>query len=381
MSSFENGRDGPQVATPTSPLSAQAAAPAAAGRSAGGASPASDLADGASPVSGDAPRDVAPDTPGDAPRDADALARHLAAIEEAERPFAGLSDEMRAAIADYRAAIDALHGEAFRRLIKALKGDAQAARALRAAASDELVYAVLRHLQLLKPSLQERVEAALASVRPMLKAHGGDVALVRVVPPDTVELRFLGACDGCPASTLTFTAGVKKAIESHCPEITEIREVKGLSAAPPTAPSHPAHEGRSGDGADPSSQSQSRSQSQSQPGAVRFISPFAIHAKGDWRPACKLADIPEGDIITRVIDGEEVILSRNGHAVSCFRNACAHLGLPLDQGAVADGVLTCPHHGFAYDLTTGECLTAPEVQLAPHAVRVIDDRVEVRLAR
>ncbi len=361
MTGVENGRDGPQAATPASPLLAHAAAPAAAGR----------LADGTSPASGDAP--------GNVPRDADALARHLAAIEEAERPFAGLSEEMRAAIADYRAAIDALHGEAFRRLIKALKDDAQAARALRAAAGDELVYAVLRHLGLLKPSLQERVETALASVRPMLKAHGGDVALVRVVPPDTVELRFLGACDGCPASTLTFTAGVKKAIESHCPEITEIREVKGLSAAPSSAPAQAAHEDRSGNGAGPSSQSQS--QSQSQPGAVRFISPFAIHAEGDWRPACRLADIPEGDIITRAIDGEEVILSRNGHAVSCFRNACAHLGLPLDRGAVADGVLTCPHHGFAYDLTTGECLTAPEVQLAPHAVRVIDDRVEVRLAR
>ena len=81
------------------------------------------------------------------------------------------------------------------------------------------------------------------------------------------------------------------------------------------------------------------------------------------------------------LDGADVILSRNGGVVSCFQNACAHLGLPMDDGESRDGILECPHHGFQYDLKSGECLTAPEVQLQPHAVRVVRDTVEVRLAR
>ena len=209
---------------------------------------------------------------------------------------------------------------------------------------------------LIKPSLQERVEEALDSVRPMLESHGGNVELVEVKPPDTVRVRFLGACDGCPASMLTFIAGVKAAIEENCPEITDIQQVKGLTGG-----------SGSGAGADGN--------------GVQFVSPFALAQKGDWQLVAELGDIPEGDILTTEINGEDVILSRNGAVVSCFQNACAHLGMPLDMGSVSEGIITCPHHGFQYDLKSGECLTAPEVQLQPHAVRVIANRVEVRLAR
>jgi len=41
--------------------------------------------------------------------------------------------------------------------------------------------------------------------------------------------------------------------------------------------------------------------------------------------------------------------------------------------------VTCPHHGFQYALDSGECLTTPQVQLQPHDVRVVGDRIEVRL--
>ncbi len=81
------------------------------------------------------------------------------------------------------------------------------------------------------------------------------------------------------------------------------------------------------------------------------------------------------------IGGEKVLLSRNGAVVTCFQNACAHLGLPIDDGEIEDGIITCPHHDFQYDLASGECLTAPEVQLQSHAVRVIGHRVEVRLSK
>jgi nitrite reductase/ring-hydroxylating ferredoxin subunit len=74
-----------------------------------------------------------------------------------------------------------------------------------------------------------------------------------------------------------------------------------------------------------------------------------------------------------------VLLSRRGGRVSCFDNACAHLGMPLEMGDIADGVITCTYHGFRYLLETGECLTAPEVQLVAHAARVRGGRVAVRL--
>lgn len=64
-----------------------------------------------------------------------------------------------------------------------------------------------------------------------------------------------------------------------------------------------------------------------------------------------------------------------------MQNACAHLGLPLDFALVSDGTIVCPHRGFAYELASGECLTARGVRLRVHAVRVTGDDVAVKLSR
>ncbi len=272
-------------------------------------------------------------------------------IEALEVVIAGWDETQRGTALAYKKAIERLHKEALRRMISSLKSEPAAMLALKGALRDEVVYAVLRHLELVKPSLHERVEEALESVRPMLASHGGGVELVAVKPPERVDIKFLGACDGCPASMLTFIAGVKKAIEDHCPEITDIKQLKGLAA-----------------GAGNES-------------GVQFVSPFAINQQGDWLPVADYHDIPDGNILVLQVSGEDVILSRNGDVVSCFQNACAHLGMPMDMGGVKDGIITCPHHGFQYDLKSGECLTAPEVALQPHAVRVVRNKVEVRLAR
>jgi nitrite reductase/ring-hydroxylating ferredoxin subunit/Fe-S cluster biogenesis protein NfuA len=283
-----------------------------------------------------------------APVRQDDLSRLLEDIERLELIFEAWDETPQRAVHAYRDAIEALHGEALRQLVAALKTDPAAAAALKRAAADETVYAVLRRHNILKPSIAERVENALESVRPMLASHGGDVELVKVEPP-AIQVRFTGACDGCAASALTFHAGVKKAVEDACPDITEIVQVKGMAGA-------------SGKGAN-------------------FVSPFALNTTGDWLLAGRLNEIPEGGIRAMSIDGEELLLFRRGSVVSCFQDACAHLGFPIHDGEVEDDIIACPHHGFRYDLTTGECLTAPEVQLQPHAVRVIGNRVEVRLAR
>jgi Fe-S cluster biogenesis protein NfuA len=127
----------------------------------------------------------------------------------------------------YRKAIDTLHEEALRRLIKTVR-DAGAGIALREAAADPVVYAVLRHHGIVRPSIAERVEAALESVRPVLAQHGGDVELVRVDPP-AASIRFIGTCDNCPASALTIDSAVKTAVRAACPEITEIVQVRGTA--------------------------------------------------------------------------------------------------------------------------------------------------------
>lgn len=256
-----------------------------------------------------------------------------------------------------RRADDALHKEAISRIIKAVKQVPEAMCALKEVVSDEVVYAVLRHLEIIKPSLHERVEQALDSVRPYLATHGGNVELVDVAPPESVTIRLLGACDGCPASGLTLREGVEKAIKEYCPDITTIKKARGGMAAKLVSAADD-------DNGLP----------------IHFISPFANNTDEGWEYVALFDDIPENNIKVTTVAGNEVLLSRFDDKVTCYQNACAHLGMPLDMGEVRNGILICPHHAFEYSLESGECLTAPEVQLQTHAVRVVGDKVEIKLS-
>ena len=272
-------------------------------------------------------------------------------IQSLEALIADWDEQQRNTVTALIQAHADLNKAAFARLIRHLKTDDAVLPLLREAVTDEITYAVLRHHGILKPTLQERLEDALASVRPYLESHGGDVEIVSLNPPDSVEIRLLGACDGCPASSLTLSEGVEKAIKQYCPEITSIKQAKGGIGAKPA------------DGV-----------------RVNFVSPFANGEDAGWVFVCKLETIPEGGIKIAAVNNDEVLLSRFGNKVTCYQNACAHLGMPMDMGEVNNGILVCPHHGFEYSLETGECLTAPEVQLITHAVRVTHDRVEVKLS-
>lgn len=69
--------------------------------------------------------------------------------------------------------------------------------------------------------MREKVEAALAQIRPYLQADGGDVELLDV-NDGTVTVRLTGACGGCPMAAMTLKDGVERIIKEHVPEIIEV---------------------------------------------------------------------------------------------------------------------------------------------------------------
>jgi Fe-S cluster biogenesis protein NfuA len=136
-------------------------------------------------------------------------------------------ESQRGVAVGLKRAIEELHKEALTRLIKSVKQESMSA--LRHAVEDEVVYGVLFYHELVKAPkspLINRIQVALDEVRPGLKSHNGDVELVAFKPPDTVEVRLIGMCSNCPASTLTLSQGVEKTIKTYCPEITQVIAVK-----------------------------------------------------------------------------------------------------------------------------------------------------------
>jgi Fe-S cluster biogenesis protein NfuA len=157
-----------------------------------------------------------------AANDLDALAQPIVALEAL---VADWDPEQVLTVQALKTAIEDLHKEALKRLLRALKDDPAAGVPLRAALADPVIYGVLRHHGLVKVPLNERVLQALEDVRPALAAHGGGVELVAIRAPDTVEVRLLGSCHGCPASGQTLSDGIEAALRARCPEIVHIKQV------------------------------------------------------------------------------------------------------------------------------------------------------------
>lgn len=75
------------------------------------------------------------------------------------------------------------------------------------------------------PELLEKVEKTLESIRPHLKADGGDVRVVEITENKVVHIELLGACETCPMSEMTLKAGVEQAIFSAVPEILNVKAI------------------------------------------------------------------------------------------------------------------------------------------------------------
>jgi Fe-S cluster biogenesis protein NfuA len=69
--------------------------------------------------------------------------------------------------------------------------------------------------------MKEKVELALAKIRPALQADGGDVELV-AVEGGVVKLKLKGSCAGCPVAQMTLKQGIERVLKA---EISEVKEV------------------------------------------------------------------------------------------------------------------------------------------------------------
>ena len=86
-------------------------------------------------------------------------------------------------------------------------------------------------------------------------------------------------------------------------------------------------------------------------------------------------DIPEDRAKIVSLGGERVAIFRYGGKISALSNVCAHQNGPLGEGAVIDGCVTCPWHGFQYEPETGSSPPPFNERVPTFRVRVEEGRV------
>ena len=101
----------------------------------------------------------------------------------------------------------------------------------------------------------------------------------------------------------------------------------------------------------------------------------------DWIPIAEASECPPGTSLERVADGRMVAIANVDGVLHAIDGLCPHQGGPLGTGQLCGVVLTCPWHGWQFDVTTGRHRVSATVRQAVHEVRVHDGWIEVRLAR
>lgn len=86
-------------------------------------------------------------------------------------------------------------------------------------------------------------------------------------------------------------------------------------------------------------------------------------------------DIPPGSSRRFDVDDSKVAVFNIGGHFHAIADACPHRGASLASGAVVDSVVSCPLHGWQFDLETGECLSQPGSQVARYSVSVEEGRL------
>ena len=80
------------------------------------------------------------------------------------------------------------------------------------------------------------------------------------------------------------------------------------------------------------------------------------------------------------VNGRHVALFRLGDEFYAIDNLCLHKAGPLCDGQIdGNNVVTCPWHGWSYEIKTGTLVQDPRVGVSKHEVRIDGDSVTVRL--
>lgn len=77
------------------------------------------------------------------------------------------------------------------------------------------------------------------------------------------------------------------------------------------------------------------------------------------------------------VDDERIAVFRSCAELFAVQADCLHMGGPLNEGDMRDCVITCPWHGWRYELRSGARLDRVGSQLRTYRIREVDGWIEL----
>jgi nitrite reductase/ring-hydroxylating ferredoxin subunit len=96
-----------------------------------------------------------------------------------------------------------------------------------------------------------------------------------------------------------------------------------------------------------------------------------------WRDVAAAADIPARGTLRLECDGRGLFVHSGVSGVRVYDSRCPHRSTAIPASGVDGEALTCPKHGWRFDLDTGKCTSGGDGSLAVLKHKIADGRVWV----
>lgn len=101
----------------------------------------------------------------------------------------------------------------------------------------------------------------------------------------------------------------------------------------------------------------------------------------EYLPVLAAADLPPGSAREVVVSNRIVALFNVDGVIHALDGICPHAGGPLGEGRLQGCILTCPWHGWQFDVTTGQHCLTPHIRQTLFPVRVENGQIQVSLGK
>lgn len=236
-----------------------------------------------------------------------------------------------------------LYGEALERVLTIVHDTAEERTdtIFAALCEDRFVESLLVLHDLHPLSLEDRVDAALVSVRPYLASHAGGIEVLSVTD-GVAHVRLEGTCDGCPSSAATVKLAIEGAILDRIHEVTSVR-VENVT--PPLE----------------------------KPGDT------TLRLESDWIALDMVPALQRDGVAHVTVSATPIVLVAERENVYAYRDRCPSCSHAFDGASFAYPFLRCSTCGRDYDVVHGG--RAQDDQ-SPHAepFPLVRDGSRVRVA-
>jgi nitrite reductase/ring-hydroxylating ferredoxin subunit/alkylhydroperoxidase/carboxymuconolactone decarboxylase family protein YurZ len=105
------------------------------------------------------------------------------------------------------------------------------------------------------------------------------------------------------------------------------------------------------------------------------FAPEALTAPGQWHDIMASAKAKDGEVTRTEVDGRGLFVYRSKKTYQVYDSRCPHQSTDIPQLALKGSTLTCPKHGWEFDVKSGDCIKKGNSPLKRMASKVVKGRL------